>query len=328
MVPHPRQFRLRPTHLPNLKEVPRASEGVLSAISIFLRLGGGSSMLRDAGVRTKLLAVLAIPTLLLVVVTSLLVGGQVTAARRAGQVNALTDVAIQVNRVVHSAPGGAQRDPRLPAGPQLRRRGPDDRASGSSPTSSCASLRQLVADSPVAQMSDAVQAAVARSAAASRRARQRPEVRRRRPLLRHRDRRLLHQGHPHRPRPARASSPRPAPPPWPSACRRTRRSPPPSSTPRTSATSSRSALLRGTLTEADFAQAAALVAQQRQAHAGLPAQRRRQRRTRASTTRSPPRRTTRSTRCAATFPTCSRAATRTSAARSSGSAPRTRGSVR
>ena len=59
-------------------------------------------MLRDAGVRTKLLAVLAIPTLLLVVVTSLLVGGQVTAARRAGQVNALTDVAIQVNRVVHS----------------------------------------------------------------------------------------------------------------------------------------------------------------------------------------------------------------------------------
>ena len=39
-------------------------------------------MLRDAGVRTKLLAVLAIPTLLLVVVTSLLVGGQVAAARR------------------------------------------------------------------------------------------------------------------------------------------------------------------------------------------------------------------------------------------------------
>ena len=59
-------------------------------------------MLRDAGVRTKLLAVLAIPTVLLIVVTALLVAGQVSAARRAGQVNALTDVAIQVNRVVHS----------------------------------------------------------------------------------------------------------------------------------------------------------------------------------------------------------------------------------
>ena len=59
-------------------------------------------MLRDVGVRTKLLAVLAIPTVLLIVVTALLVAGQVSAARRAGQVNALTDVAIQVNRVVHS----------------------------------------------------------------------------------------------------------------------------------------------------------------------------------------------------------------------------------
>ena len=59
-------------------------------------------MLRDAGVRTKLLAVLAIPTVLLVVVTTLLVGGQFAAARQAGQVNGVTDVAIQVNRVVHS----------------------------------------------------------------------------------------------------------------------------------------------------------------------------------------------------------------------------------
>ena len=59
-------------------------------------------MLRDAGVRTKLLAVLAIPTVLLVVVTTLLVGGQFAAARQAGQVNGMTDVAVQVNRVVHS----------------------------------------------------------------------------------------------------------------------------------------------------------------------------------------------------------------------------------
>ena len=59
-------------------------------------------MLRDAGVRTKLLAVLAIPTVLLVVVTTLLVGGQFAAARQAGQVNGVTDVAVQVNRVVHS----------------------------------------------------------------------------------------------------------------------------------------------------------------------------------------------------------------------------------
>ncbi|MDQ1602740.1 MAG: hypothetical protein QOE01_585 [Actinomycetota bacterium] len=59
-------------------------------------------MLRDAGVRTKLLAVLAIPTLLLVVVTSVLVGGQVSSARKAGQVKGLTDVAVQVNRVVHT----------------------------------------------------------------------------------------------------------------------------------------------------------------------------------------------------------------------------------
>jgi HAMP domain-containing protein len=120
-------------------------------------------MLRDAGVRTKLLAVLAIPTLLLVVVTSLLVGGQVTAARRAGQVNALTDVAIQVNRVVHSlqeersATLGYLQDPT--AGAAARMKGQRQFTNQQLRT-----LRQLVADSPVAQMSHAVQAAVARSA--------------------------------------------------------------------------------------------------------------------------------------------------------------------
>ncbi|MGZ4639917.1 MAG: nitrate- and nitrite sensing domain-containing protein, partial [Actinomycetes bacterium] len=59
-------------------------------------------MLRDAGVRSKLFAVLAIPTILLMVATAWLVGGQVQSATRAGQVEALTDVAIQVNNVVHS----------------------------------------------------------------------------------------------------------------------------------------------------------------------------------------------------------------------------------
>jgi signal transduction histidine kinase len=59
-------------------------------------------MLRDAGVRGKLFAVLAIPVLLLVITTGWLVGGQVQSARQAGQVEAVTDVAIQVNRVVHS----------------------------------------------------------------------------------------------------------------------------------------------------------------------------------------------------------------------------------
>ncbi|MGH8969521.1 MAG: nitrate- and nitrite sensing domain-containing protein [Actinomycetes bacterium] len=59
-------------------------------------------MLRDAGVRTKLLAVLAIPTVLLVVATMLLVAAQVSGARSAGEVDAVTDVAIDVNRVVHA----------------------------------------------------------------------------------------------------------------------------------------------------------------------------------------------------------------------------------
>jgi signal transduction histidine kinase len=59
-------------------------------------------MLRDAGVRGKLFAVLAIPTVLLVVASGWLVGGQVQSARQAGQIEAVTDVAIQLNRVVHS----------------------------------------------------------------------------------------------------------------------------------------------------------------------------------------------------------------------------------
>jgi signal transduction histidine kinase len=59
-------------------------------------------MLRDAGVRGKLFAVLAIPTVLLVVASGWLVGGQVQSARQAGQIEAVTDVAVQLNRVVHS----------------------------------------------------------------------------------------------------------------------------------------------------------------------------------------------------------------------------------
>src|SRR3954447_12513232 len=74
----------------------------LSTCPSFYPPGGGCSMLRDVGVRTKLLAVLAIPTALLIIVTSLLVAGQVASARRAGHVSAITSVAIQVNRVVHS----------------------------------------------------------------------------------------------------------------------------------------------------------------------------------------------------------------------------------
>ena len=59
-------------------------------------------MLRDAGVRTKLLAVLAIPTLLLILVTGVLVAGQLAAAREAGLMQELTRVTIQANRVVHA----------------------------------------------------------------------------------------------------------------------------------------------------------------------------------------------------------------------------------
>jgi len=120
-------------------------------------------MLRDAGVRTKLLAVLAIPTLLLVVVTGLLVGGQVGEARRAGQINALTEVAVQVNTVVHSLQeersatlnhlqspsAGSERSMRS------QRRFTDQQLRG---------LGELVAASPVDEMSEAVRSSVARSA--------------------------------------------------------------------------------------------------------------------------------------------------------------------
>ena len=45
-------------------------------------------------------AVLAIPTVLLIVASGWLVGGQVQAARQAGQIQAVTDVALQLNRVI------------------------------------------------------------------------------------------------------------------------------------------------------------------------------------------------------------------------------------
>jgi hypothetical protein len=84
-------------------------------------------MLRDAGVRTKLLAVLAIPTVLLVVVTTLLVGGQFAAASQAGQVNGMTDVAVQVNRVVHSLQEERSATLRYLAGPDVEHPGRDAR---------------------------------------------------------------------------------------------------------------------------------------------------------------------------------------------------------
>ena len=123
-------------------------------------------MLRDVGVRTKLLAVLAIPTVLLVVVTALLVGGQVSAARRAGPGE-------RADRRRHPGqprraqpPGGAQRDPRLPAGHQRRRQGPDGGPAPVHQPAADAACATLVADSHVEQMSDAVRTAVGRSAAA------------------------------------------------------------------------------------------------------------------------------------------------------------------
>ena len=120
-------------------------------------------MLRDAGVRTKLLAVLAIPTLLLVAVTSLLVGGQVAEARRAGQINALTEVAVQVNTVVHSLQEERSvtlnhlRSPSAGTERSMRsqRRFTDQQLR---------ELGKLVAASPVDEMSPAVRASVARSA--------------------------------------------------------------------------------------------------------------------------------------------------------------------
>ncbi len=123
-------------------------------------------MLRDVGVRTKLLAVLAIPTVLLVVVTALLVAGQVSAARRAGQVNALTDVAIQVNRVVHSLQEERSATLGYLQATDAVVEGADGRP---------AAVHQQAADRACArwwrtrtstQMSEAVRTAVARSAAA------------------------------------------------------------------------------------------------------------------------------------------------------------------
>src|SRR5687767_1785148 len=122
----------------------------------------GESMLRDAGVRTKLLAVLAIPTLLLVAVTALLVTGQVGEARRAGQINALTEVAVQVNTVVHSLQEERSitlshlQQPTAASKARVRaQRHFTDRQ--------LSELRKLVAASPVDEMSEAVRAAVARS---------------------------------------------------------------------------------------------------------------------------------------------------------------------
>ena len=121
-------------------------------------------MLRDAGVRTKLLAVLAIPTLLLVVATSLLVGTQVTAAGRAGQVKALTDVAVQVNRVVHSLQ--EERSATL-AYLQDPKSGSNARMTGQRQYTDqqLGTLRSVVAESSIDSMAPAVQAAVARSSA-------------------------------------------------------------------------------------------------------------------------------------------------------------------
>ena len=121
-------------------------------------------MLRDAGVRTKLLAVLAIPTLLLVAVTGLLVGGQVGEARRAGQINALTEVAVQVNTVVHSL----QEERSVTLNHLQSPSAGTERSMRSQRRFTDQQLRELgklVAASPVDEMSPAVRASVARSAA-------------------------------------------------------------------------------------------------------------------------------------------------------------------
>ena len=121
-------------------------------------------MLRDAGVRTKLLAVLAIPTLLLLLVTGLLVAEQAAKARQAGQVTELTDVAIAANRVVHSLQD--ERSATLShleapdAGSENRmqslRRYTDEQVRA---------LRSLLDASQLADISDAVSAALDRSRA-------------------------------------------------------------------------------------------------------------------------------------------------------------------
>ena len=122
-------------------------------------------MLRDLGVRTKLLAVLAIPAVLLTVLTSLLVGGQVTQARQAGQVESLTKVAIQVNRVVHSL-----QDERAATLVHLEAPEPGSQARVESKRQAAdkelATLRQLGGSSGLVNSSPTLMAAVARSAEA------------------------------------------------------------------------------------------------------------------------------------------------------------------
>ena len=113
-------------------------------------------MLRDAGVRTKLLAVLAIPTLLLVVVTGLLVAGQVGEARRAGQINALTEVAVQVNTVVHSLQEERSITLSHLQPPTSGERGPGASRQRQFTDRQLRELRKLVAASPVDEMSEAV----------------------------------------------------------------------------------------------------------------------------------------------------------------------------
>ena len=123
-------------------------------------------MLRDAGVRGKLFAVLAIPTVLLVVASGWLVGGQVQAARQAGQIEAVTDVALQLNRVVHSLQ--LERTVTLDYLQGVTRRRPQRRAGA-------AAVHELPAPDPATRrspplpsntMSASIQAAAARSAKA------------------------------------------------------------------------------------------------------------------------------------------------------------------
>ena len=188
-------------------------------------------------------------------------------------------------------------------------------------------LRTLVADSNVEQMSDAVRTAVARSAAAHEELRVGSPVDRRRPVLRHRGGRLLHQDHPYRPRP-------------PQRRRHLRHH-----RARTAA-----AGLRGTLQlhrvrlararpgrggpPARHPDRVGLRPRRGPRHtaasgpAGLPAGRAQPTSSPASTTRSPSRRSSRSTRYAGSCRTCSRVRTPTSAGRSPGSPRRTRGSAR
>jgi signal transduction histidine kinase len=122
-------------------------------------------MLRHVGVRTKLLSVLAIPMVLLVAVTAILVSSQVTSARRAGQVKALTAVAVQVNSVVH----GLQQERSATLG-YLQDGSSANKNRMTSQRSYVDSqlvrLRDLVVDSPINDMSPAVSKAAAASTAA------------------------------------------------------------------------------------------------------------------------------------------------------------------